>query len=134
MAYTRRSELTCTEEQMRTYPEVILRDGEIVRVRMEDGSVREKMGDGETRISELPYVMAGEKTYIRYSADADGRDFAEEWTEGLDYIGFAHGFEAPTDRTAYRWHLFAGRHRSVSVSGTALFLTQAAVNGTQMIL
>ena len=45
----------------------------------------------------------GESAFIRYSANADGTDFAEEWSEERNYIGFATGKEAPTDKSGYQW-------------------------------
>lgn len=54
------------------------------------------------------YEWKGEKVFIRYSANANGADFAEYWTEGLNYIGFATGLEAPESPLAYKWALFTG--------------------------
>lgn len=61
MAYTRRQELICTEGQMNAKPNVILRDGEVIRVRKSNGSVSEKMGDGVTRLIDLPYLNESER-------------------------------------------------------------------------
>ena len=60
MAYTRRQELICTEDQMNAKPNVILRDGEVIRIRMNNGSVYEKIGDGVTPIIDLPYNINSE--------------------------------------------------------------------------
>lgn len=60
MAYTRRQELICTEGQMNAKPNVILRDGEVIRIRMNNGSVYEKIGDGVTPIIDLPYNINSE--------------------------------------------------------------------------
>jgi len=60
MAYTRRQELICTEDQMNAKPNVILRDGEVIRIRMNNGSVYEKIGDGATPIIDLPYNINSE--------------------------------------------------------------------------
>ena len=47
----------------------------------------------------------GDNAFIRYSAYADGTDFTKEWSEGQNYIGFATGQTAPTDKDAYDWVL-----------------------------
>lgn len=45
------------------------------------------------------------EAFIRYSADADpnGAEFTETRSEGQDYIGFATGQTAPTEKGAYTW-------------------------------
>ena len=47
----------------------------------------------------------GDNAFIRYSANADGTDYTEEWSEGQNYIGFATGQTAPTDKSGYTWVL-----------------------------
>ena len=48
----------------------------------------------------------GNSAFIRFSANADGTDFTETWTEGQNYIGFATGQKAPTDKSEYTWLLY----------------------------
>ena len=48
----------------------------------------------------------GDSVFVRYSANADGTDFTEEWSEGQTYIGQATAQNAPTDKTAYKWSKF----------------------------
>lgn len=43
--------------------------------------------------------------FIRYSAYANGTGMTEEWSEGQNYIGFATGQTAPTDKGGYEWVL-----------------------------
>ena len=50
----------------------------------------------------------GDNAFIRYSANADGTDFTEEWSEGQNYIGIATGQIAPTDKGGYTWSKFVG--------------------------
>lgn len=50
----------------------------------------------------------GNSAFVRYSANADGTGFTEEWSEGKNYIGIATGLSAPTDKSGYTWALFAG--------------------------
>lgn len=50
------------------------------------------------------YARDGASVFIRYSANEDGTDFAEEWAEGQKYIGFGVGYEAPTDKEDYTWY------------------------------
>ena len=63
--------------------------------------------DAETkRVSEFAKLKEQIKSaFIRYSANADGTDFTEEWSEGQNYIGFATGQTAPTDKSKYTWVL-----------------------------
>lgn len=48
-------------------------------------------------------ALKGDSVFIRYSDVADGTDFTEEWSEGQNYIGFATGQTAPTDKNGYEW-------------------------------
>lgn len=53
--------------------------------------------------NDLLLALKGDSAFIRYSAHADGADFTEEWSEGQNYIGFATGQTAPTDKSGYEW-------------------------------
>lgn len=55
------------------------------------------------------YDWRGEKVFIRYSANRDGTDFTETWTEGQNYIGIARGLEAPEAAGAYEWSLWINK-------------------------
>lgn len=46
--------------------------------------------------------------HIRYSKYADGTDFTEKWSKEQNYIGFATGQTAPTDKSGYTWSKFVG--------------------------
>lgn len=60
------------------------------------------------RINESAEILASAKNaFIRYSANADGTDFTETWSEGQLYVGFATGLEAPTNKEEYEWALFS---------------------------
>lgn len=50
----------------------------------------------------------GKNAFIRFSENADGADFTETWSSGQNYVGFATGHEAPTDKSGYTWCLFGG--------------------------
>jgi hypothetical protein len=56
----------------------------------------------------LNITAKGDSCFVRYSAYADGTDFTETWSEGQNYIGFATGQEAPTDKAEYIWSKFVG--------------------------
>lgn len=71
--------------------------------------VREIIGNTTATPSPLPESM-----HIRYSAYADGRDFVETWSYGLNYIGFATARKAPSEKEAYQWSLFASNIRSTT--------------------
>lgn len=45
----------------------------------------------------------GDSAFIRYSANSDGTGMTEERSEGQNYIGFATGQTAPTDKSGYTW-------------------------------
>ena len=49
------------------------------------------------------YGAPGDSAFIRYSAYSDGTDFVDEWSAGLNYMGFTTGQIAPTDKNAYTW-------------------------------
>lgn len=51
----------------------------------------------------------GDSVFIRYSSNADGEGFTEEWTEGQNYVGIATGKSAPTDKSGYSWGVFAAK-------------------------
>lgn len=49
------------------------------------------------------YSIDGDNAFIRFSDARDGTDFTEDWREGQNYVGFATGQEAPTDKAGYVW-------------------------------
>lgn len=62
------------------------------------------------------------KLFIKFSASADGSDASEEWSEGLDYIGFYFGRE-DVDPSEYKWAKFVGESKSQSgLVGPATYL------------
>lgn len=58
---------------------------------------------GSNRIFNV--TSKGDSAFIRYSAYSDGTDFTETRSAGQNYIGFATGQTAPTDKEAYTWIL-----------------------------
>lgn len=64
-----------------------------------------------TEAQGFPLVTRGENgdsVFIRYSANADGTDFTEQWSGDEAYIGIATGQTAPTDKSGYVWCKFIG--------------------------
>ena len=55
-ATVRRQEFTCTEEELSLYPDKVLAKNELLYVRMNDGTIRVKMGDGRTRVYDLGFI------------------------------------------------------------------------------
>ena len=52
----------------------------------------------------IPNITSrGDSAFVRYSKNADGTDFTEEWSSGQTYIGFATGQKAPIDKSEYTW-------------------------------
>lgn len=91
----------------------------------ETGTILFSRGDGEhtlaiyeTKTTALP-TMTMPNIFIRYSANADGTDFTEEWTEGQKYIGVATAVTAPTDKSDYEWSYFAGNDIFIRYSANA---------------
>lgn len=80
--YTRRQELRCTLAELSTYGSVILYEGEVLWVQQSDGTYDIKIGDGETNIATLPYVMQL-SVYVqkRNEAAAFAQD-SQAWAEG----------------------------------------------------
>ena len=81
--YTRRQELICTENQMIAKPGVVLRDGEVIRIRMNNGQIYEKMGDGVTPIIDLPYNINSEFAERAEKAANEAAENAREEVETL---------------------------------------------------
>lgn len=81
--YTRRQELICTENQMIAKPGVVLRDGEVIRIRMNNGQIYEKMGDGVTPIIDLPYNINSE---FAERAERAANEAAENAREEVSHI------------------------------------------------
>ena len=59
----------------------------------------------------------GDNCFIRYSKYADGTDFVENWSTGYNYIGFATGQKAPTEKAKYQWCLFKGEQGIQGIQG-----------------
>lgn len=57
-----------------------------------------------TRMLELA-ESARRSVWIKYSANADGSNFTDEWSEGQNYIGFATANECPTKKNDFEWVL-----------------------------
>lgn len=55
--YVRRQELCCDEDDLVTFGEKLLAKNEILYVRMNDGTVRAKLGDGVTTVGALPFAQ-----------------------------------------------------------------------------
>lgn len=62
----------------------------------------------DTGLYEPLVSLRGDSVFIRYSANADGSNFTENWTKGQKYIGLATAAVAPTLVSDYEWILFSG--------------------------
>ena len=91
-------------------------------------SVAEKLAEQNQLLSSI--AVRGKSAFIRYSAYNDGTDFTETWSAGQNYIGHAVDFEAPTDKSAYTWSLFASNMRETL---NVTLAADAWVNGSQTI-
>ncbi len=137
MAYTRRQELMCTEAQMRAKPNVVLRDKEVIYIKMNDGTLRQKMGDGVTTIINLPFTQVFDGSVVQTTGDSETAvmsqkavtkevgKLTEEIDEidgGLDLVKY---FKA--DNTRYTRH--TGK-RWALVSGSEIGLSETPTNNT----
>lgn len=79
-----------------------------------DGEISEDNADYDsyTRLLAEMSSLRGEvetlTLFTRYSAYADGTDYADVWSDGLDYIGIAVGRSAPSDKSGYAWSRMTG--------------------------
>lgn len=71
MAYTRRQELTCTEAQMHAKPNVVLRENESIYIKMNDGTLRQKIGDGVTTIINLPFTQVFDGSVVQTTGNSE---------------------------------------------------------------
>lgn len=71
MAYTRRQELMCTEDQMIAKPSVVLRENEVIYIKMNDGTLRQKIGDGATAIINLPFTQVFDGSVVQTTGDSE---------------------------------------------------------------
>lgn len=62
--------------------------------------------------------LKGDSVFIRYSANADGTDFTDTWSEGQGYMGVATGQSAPTDKTEYTWVSINQKLNTVTMEAT----------------
>lgn len=71
MAYTRRQELMCTEDQMRSKPNVVLRENEAIYIKMNDGTLRQKIGDGVTAVINLPFTKVFDGSVVQTTGNSE---------------------------------------------------------------
>lgn len=85
MAYTRRQELMCTEAQMIAKPNVVLRENEVIYIKMNDGTLRQKIGDGVTTIINLPFTQVFDGSVVQTTGDSETAVMSQKAvTEELD--------------------------------------------------
>lgn len=59
--------------------------------------------DVYAQIMELFNEVKGESAFIRYSFNANGEGYTDEWMAGQRYIGFATSIFEPIDKSLYHW-------------------------------
>lgn len=68
-------------------------------------------------ISDVKQLEDNFKTvFIRYSANADGENYSETWSEGMEYIGIANTDIEPRDKNGYVWCRFAATEQENSIT------------------
>lgn len=51
--------------------------------------------------------VRGDRVFIRYAEDENGRNYTDEWRKGLNYVGVYVGLYEPADASGYEWSLFS---------------------------
>lgn len=54
--------------------------------------------------------------FVRYSANADGTDYSDVWSDGMQYIGIANTDTEPSDKSGYIWCKFAADAKESNVT------------------
>ena len=54
--------------------------------------------------------------FVRYSANADGTDYSDVWSDGMQYIGIANTDTEPSDKSGYIWCKFAADEKESNVT------------------
>lgn len=54
--------------------------------------------------------------FVRYSANADGTDYSDVWSDGMHYIGIANTDTEPSDKSGYIWCKFAADEKESNVT------------------
>ncbi len=57
-----------------------------------------------------------QSVFVRYSANADGTDYSDVWSDGMQYIGIANTDTEPSDKSGYIWCRFAVPEQENSVT------------------
>lgn len=73
-------------------------------------SVVEKLDKQNEILSGSTITIKGDNAYICYSANADGADFTEEWSNGQRYVGFSTAQSIPTNKEDFVWVPFVGEN------------------------
>lgn len=89
MAYTRRQELMCTEAQMIAKPNVVLRENEVIYIKMNDGTLRQKIGDGVTTIINLPFTQVFDGSVVQNTGDSTTAVMSQKATTDMGMAAYS---------------------------------------------
>lgn len=84
-AFVRRQEIVCTEDEMNIYANAVLLLGEPAYIKMNDGTIRQKLGDGVTRLADLPYTDNGAER-VAAAADKAEQEIESAKQEAIDTL------------------------------------------------
>jgi hypothetical protein len=87
-AFVRRQEIVCTEAEASIYGSAVLLEGEPIYIKMNDGSTAQKLGDGKTKLKDLPFTDFG-KEKVEAAAEAALAEIAEAKGDLLGDIAIA---------------------------------------------
>ena len=100
-------------------------DAEAVRIMLD------KLRD-QTVLEQLASIKDGDSVFARYSAYADGTNFTETWSPGLNYIGIATGQTCPTNKSDFVWVLFKGEKGDKGDTGEGFYISKTYTSVAEM--
>ena len=74
--------------------------------------------------------LGNSKLHIRYSANADGSNVSEVWSEEKRYVGLSSAKVAPADANGYVWSLFAAKDGVNGKDGKSIESIVQAASGS----
>lgn len=127
-AYVRRQELVATEAEVAANASKVLLDGEMLYVKMNNGTLRAKMGDGQTAVGNLPYTQVFDGDMEIINAELAKRYEARGFLEnGFDLNTLKENCSAmiASSRTYMNCPISEG---AIYVNAGSVYVTQTAVD------
>lgn len=93
-AYVRRQELVATEAEVAANASKVLLDGEMLYVKMNNGTLRAKMGDGQTAVGNLPYTQVFDGNVVQTRGNSTTDVMSQDAVEKLMFKGGTQASDA----------------------------------------